>query len=149
MKRPVFRKENIVRSSSVELGATQNRIDQGERIDERQPFDPDVLESAPVPIPGQTLRNTPFMALRTLGISLVDGSARCPSQFPAILFFFRVRYLSLFFDPSLIFAPTMPASPLNHPAWMKVCVLIKWDCPLGVLAAKYVSAMPAMMPPLE
>ena len=116
---------------------------------ERQLFNPEVLESAPVPIPGQTLCNTSFMPLRTLGISLVDGSARCPSQFPAILFLFRLRHLSLFLDPSPIFPPTMPASPLNHSVWMKVCVLIKWDCPLGVLAAKYVSAMPAMMPPLE
>ena len=116
---------------------------------ERQPFNPEVLESTPVPIPGQTLCNTPFMPLRTLGISLVDGSARCPSQFTAILVFFRLRHLSLFLYPSPIFRPTMPASPLNHSVRMKVCVLIKWDCPLGVLVAKHVSAMPAMMPPLE
>ena len=149
LKRSVFRKENIVRSSSVELGATQKRMNPGEPIDERQPLDLEVLESAPIPIPGQTLCNTPFMALRTLGLSLIDGSARRSSQLPTIFFFFCLRHLSPFLDPSTILPPTVPASPLNHPVWMKVCVLIKRDCPLGMLAAKYISTVPAMMPPLE
>ena len=124
-------------------------MDRGEPIDERQPFDPHILESAPIPVSGQTLCNTPFMPLRTLGISLVDGSARRPSQLPTILFFFRLRHLSSLFHPSSILRPAVPTSPLNHSVWMKVCILIKRDSPLRMLAAKYISAVPAMMPPLE
>lgn len=121
----------------------------GEPIDGRQPFDPEVLESAPIPISGQTLCNTAFVSLRTLGIALIDGFAGRPPHLPTILFPFRLRHLPPLLYPPSILPPTMPASPLNHPVWMKICVLIKRDCPLGMLAAKYVSAVPAMMPSLE
>lgn len=149
VKRPVYRKKNTVRSSSVELGATQNRMSPEEPIDERQPFDSEVLESAPVPVPGQALCNTPFMSLRTLSVPLIDGSARRPSHLPTILIPFRLRHLPPLLHPPPILPPAMPASPLNHSVWMKICVLIKRDCPLRMLAAKYVSAVPAMMPSLE
>ena len=149
VKRPVYRKENIVRSSSVELGVKKNRMSPGEPIDERQPLDPQVLESAPIPIPGQTLCNTPFMSLRTLRIPFIDRSARRPCHLPTIFFSFRLRHLPPLLRPPPILPPTMPASPLNHPVWMKFCILIKRDRPLGMLGAEYVSAMPAMMPPLE
>ena len=149
VKHPVHRKENNVRLSSVELGGKKNRMSPGEPRDERHPLDPQVLESAPIPIPRQTLCNTPFMSLGTLRVAFIDGSARRPCHLSTIFFTFRLRHLPPLLRPPPILPPTVPASPLNKAVWMKFCVLIKRDRPLGMLGAENVSAMPAMMPSLE
>lgn len=102
-------------------------------------------EGAPVPFPRQARRDAASLVVRTfarpLGHRLRGGAGR--QTFPP-----RGRVDPVFF-PLRVHAPTVSASPVESPVGMIVSVLVQGYLPHGMLPAKHVPTVPAMMPSLE
>ena len=105
----------------------------------------DPSEGAPVPFPRQACRDTASLVVRALAGPLTHSFRRGTGRqaFPP-----RGRFDPLLY-PLHVHAPAVSTSPIESSFWMIVPVLVKGYLPHGMLPAKNVSTMPAMVPSLE
>jgi len=100
------------------------------------------LESTPIPVSCETLRNTTSLSLWFRGG--FDRFAHRPAHWPSI-----TRHSSSLINPPLILPPAIFTAPTDRASWMELGVLIQWYHPDSMHPTENIPAMPTMMPPLE
>lgn len=98
-------------------------------------------KGAPVPIPRQARSYASPLVIHPLTRSFHRGTRR--QTLPP-----RGGFDPVFF-PLPVHAPTVSTSPVESPLWMIVPVLVQRYLPHGMLPAKYIPTVSAVMPPFE
>ena len=111
--------------------------------------DPPVLllasKGAPVPIPRQARSDAAPLVIRALADPLAHGFRRGIGR---QAFAPRGRFDPVFF-PLAVHCPAVSASPVESPLGMIISVLVERYLPHGMLPAKHIPTVPAMMPSFE
>lgn len=103
------------------------------------------LEGAPIPIPGQRLRDTPPLVWSFHPLSPACNSFHRGARHCRLPIFCSLPPLV---NPLVILAPAMSTSPGLCSARVVICILIQWHLPSRMLATVDIATMPAVMSPL-